>query len=146
MLLTRKDINMSENVLNLIVKLKLNRVLDKEHVKMICNLSVAEYRGIMAPKHGQEMTCQEMAKAMDLSPSRSSRVIDNLVRKGFFIRKTNRQDRRTVAITLSDKGWKVKREINKNQEQLEQDIEKNFSDEEMNMIKNSLRMLLDYFI
>jgi len=47
---------------------------------------------------------------------------------------------------LSDKGWKVKREINKNQEQLEQDIEKNFSDEEMNMIKNSLRMLLDYFM
>ncbi len=146
MLLTCKDINMSENILNLIVKLKLNRVLDKEHMKMICNLSIAEYRGIMAQKNGQAMTCQEMAKAMDISPSRSSRVIDNLVRKGYFIRKTKIQDRRTVAITLSDKGWKVKREINKNHEQLEQDIEKNFSDEEMNMIKNSLRMLLDYFM
>ena len=96
MLLTIKDRKMSEDILNLIVRLKLNRVLNEKHLKMICNLSIAEYRGIMAQKSGEEMTCQEMAQAMDLSPSRSSRVIDNLVKKGYFIRKTNENDRRTV--------------------------------------------------
>jgi DNA-binding MarR family transcriptional regulator len=146
MLVTSEDTVMSENILNLIVKLKLNRVLEEKHMNMICNLSIAEYRGIMSQENGQEMTCQEMAEAMDLSPSRSSRVIDNLVRKGYCIRKTSNYDRRTIAITLSNKGKEVKREINKNREKLEREIQKNFSDEEMDMIKNSLKMLLDYFM
>ena len=137
---------MSDNILNLIVKLRVNRELEKRHMDMICNLSVAEYRGIMAQKNGQEMTCQEMAQAMNLSPSRSSRVIDNLVRKGYCIRKISHYDRRTIAITLSNKGREVKEEIKKNRERLEKDIQKNFSDEEMDMIRSSLKMLLDYFM
>lgn len=137
---------MLDNILNLIVKLKLNKALDQEHLSMVCNLSVAEYRGLMAQKNGEEMTCQKMAKVMDLSPSRSSRVIDNLVRKGYVIRKTSSYDRRSVAITLSNKGRGVKKKIIKNQKELEQNIQNNFSDEEISMIKNSLKMLLDYFV
>jgi DNA-binding MarR family transcriptional regulator len=137
---------MSEDIFNLIVKLKLNKTLNQEHIRMICNLSIAEYRGIMAQKNGAEMTCQEMAQIMGLSPSRSSRVIENLVQKGYFIRRISRHDRRSVAVTLSNKGREVKKEIKKNREQLEQDLESNFSDDEMNMIRHSLRMLLDYFL
>jgi DNA-binding MarR family transcriptional regulator len=146
MLVTSEVPAMSDNILNLIVKLRLNRELEKRHTDMICNLSVAEYRGIMAQKNNQEMTCQEMAQAMDLSPSRSSRVVDNLVRKGYCVRKISSYDRRTIAITLSNKGREVKEEIKKNRERLEQDIQKNFSDEEMDMIRSSLKMLLDYFM
>jgi DNA-binding MarR family transcriptional regulator len=146
MLVTSEVTAMSDNILNLIVKLRVNRELEKRHMDMICNLSVAEYRGIMAQKNGQEMTCQEMAQAMNLSPSRSSRVIDNLVRKGYCIRKISHYDRRTIAITLSNKGREVKEEIKKNRERLEKDIQKNFSDEEMDMIRSSLKMLLDYFM
>jgi len=137
---------MSDNILNLIVKLKLNRELDRKHMQMICNLSIAEYKGIMIQQNGEEMTCQEMAEAMGISPSRSSRVIDNLVRKGYLIRKTSSYDRRTIAITLSDKGKEVREEIQRNRQQMEQEIKENFSDNEMDMIKNSLRMLLDYFM
>ena len=117
---------MSDNILNLIVKLKLNRELDRKHMQMICNLSIAEYKGIMAQQNGEEMTCQEMAEVMGISPSRSSRVIENLVRKGFFIRKTSSYDRRTIAITLSDKGKKMRKEIQRNRQQMEQDIKENF--------------------
>jgi len=137
---------MSEDILNLIVKLKLSKALDQEHLRMICNLSIAEYRGIMAQTNGQEMTCREMAKVMDLSPSRSSRVIENLVQKGYCVRRISRNDRRSVAVTLSNKGQEVKEEIKRNRKQLEQDLQENFSDDEINMIRHSLRMLLDYFI
>ena len=133
------------NILNLIVKLKLNKTLDQEYMRMICNLSMAEYRGIIA-QNGEEMTCQKMSEVMDLSPSRSSRVIDNLVRKGYFIRKISSHDRRSVAVTLSNKGKEVRGRIKQNRELLERDIQRNFSDDEINMIKNSLKMLLDYFI
>ncbi|MDD2352617.1 MAG: MarR family transcriptional regulator [Candidatus Caldatribacteriota bacterium] len=137
---------MNENILNMIVKLKSNKALDKKHMRMFCNLSIAEYKGIMAQKTGEEMTCQEMARVMDLSPSRSSRVIDNLVQKGYFIRKTSSYDRRTIAITLSSKGKKIKEEIKKNRQQMEQEIVEKFSDDEVEMIRNSLRMLLNYFM
>ncbi|MDD4362709.1 MAG: MarR family transcriptional regulator [Atribacterota bacterium] len=113
---------------------------------MICNLSIAEYRGIMAQQNGHEMTCQEMAEIMELSPSRSSRVIDNLVKKGYFIRKTSKHDRRSVAVTLSHRGREIKEEIKKNRQQLEKDLKEYFSESDIDMIKNSLRMLLDYFV
>ena len=140
-----KGEKMSDNILNLIVKLKLNKAFDQEHLRMICNLSVAEYRGLIAQTNGKEMTCQEMSEVMNLSPSRSSRVIDNLVRKGYVIRKTSSYDRRSVAVRLSNKGRDVKKKIIKNQKELEQNIQNNFSDDEIDMIKNSLKMLLDYF-
>lgn len=137
---------MTENIFNLIAKLKTNQVLEREHGQMICHLSVAEYRGIMARKTGEGVSCQEMAKIMNLSPSRSSRVIDNLVRKGYFIRKVCKNDRRAVAVTLSDKGREVRERIEKNREQLENNLKNQFSDEEMMMIRQSLRMLIDYFV
>ncbi len=137
---------MSENILNLIIRLKSNKLLEQEHMRIICNLSIAEYRGIMAQRNGQEMTCQEMAKVMELSPSRSSRVIENLVQKGYIIRRISRNDRRSVAVTLSQKGRKVKEKIRQNREQLEQDLQNIFSEDDIDMIKNSLKMLLDHFM
>lgn len=137
---------MSENMWSLILRLRSNKLLEQEHMRIICNLSVAEYRGIMAQRNGQEMTCQEMAKVMELSPSRSSRVIENLVRKGYIIRKISRNDRRSVAVTLSRKGREVKEKIRQNREQLEQDLQSSFSEDEIDAIKNSLRMLLDHFM
>ena len=137
---------MSDTILNLIVKLKLNKALVQEHMKMICDLSIAEYRGIMAQRNGEEMTCQEMARVMDLSPSRSSRVIENLVKKGYIIRRISRRDRRSVAVKLSHRGREVKEKIKKNRKLLEHSLEENFSDDEIAMICNSLRMLLEYFV
>jgi DNA-binding MarR family transcriptional regulator len=92
------------------------------------------------------MTTPPPPPPRDLSPSRSSRVIDNLVQKGYFIRKTSSYDRRTIAITLSSKGKKIKEEIKKNRQQMEQEIVEKFSDDEVEMIRNSLRMLLNYFM
>ncbi len=136
---------MNENLLNLIAHLKMNKMLNQEYLRITGNLSIAEYRGIMAQETGREMTCQEMSEVMGLSPSRSSRVIDNLVRKGYFIRRISTRDRRSVAVTLSEKGLEIKEKIKQNQLQLEYDLQKKLTDEELNMIKNALKILLQYF-
>ncbi|MBN2396173.1 MAG: MarR family transcriptional regulator [Candidatus Atribacteria bacterium] len=137
---------MNEDIVNLIISLKLNKMLEQENMFLFCNLSIAEYRGIMAQQDGVEMTCQEMAKVMELSPSRSSRVIENLVQKGYFVRRISQYDRRSVAVTLSNRGKEVKEKIKRNSELFEQDLQKNFSEDEMNMIRDALKKLLDYFI
>ena len=136
---------MNDSILNLITSLKMNRVLEQEYMRVTCNLSIAEYRGIMSQEKGQETTCMELSEIMGLSPSRSSRVIDNLVRRGYLIRKTNTRDRRSMAITLSEKGIEAKEKIKKNQKELEDDLQKRFSDEVISSIKSSLKILLEYF-
>jgi DNA-binding MarR family transcriptional regulator len=136
---------MNDSILNLITSLKMNRVLEQEYMRVTCNLSIAEYRGIMSQEKGQETTCMELSEIMGLSPSRSSRVIDNLVRRGYLIRKTSTRDRRSMAITLSEKGIEAKEKIKKNQKELEDDLKKRFSDEVINSIKSSLKILLEYF-
>ena len=136
---------MNDSILNLITSLKMNRVLEQEYMRVTCNLSIAEYRGIMSQEKGQETTCMELSEIMGLSPSRSSRVIDNLVRRGYLIRKTSTRDRRSMAITLSEKGIEAKEKIKKNQKELEDDLQKRFSDEVINSIKSSLKILLEYF-
>jgi DNA-binding MarR family transcriptional regulator len=86
-----------------------------------------------------------MAKVMGLSPSRSSRVINNLVQKGYLIRRTSSRDRRSVAVTLSKKGIEAKEKIKENQKKLEKSLRQRITDHELNMIKDSLKILLDYF-
>lgn len=137
---------MDEDILSLIVKLKLNKMLEQEYMFICCNLSIAEYRGIMAQQEGVEMSCQEMAKVMELSQSRSSRVIENLVQKGYFVRRISKYDRRSVTVTLSNQGKEVREKIKRNREQLEQDLQKYFSEDEIIVMRNSLRKLLNYFI
>ena len=136
---------MSDYILDLIANLKINKVIDREYLGIINDLSITEYRGIMAFEDEQEMTCREMAKVMELSPSRSSRVINNLVQKGYFIRRTSSRDRRSVVVTLSKKGIEAKEKIKENQEKLEKSLQQKITDNELNMIKNSLKILIDYF-
>ncbi len=136
---------MNDYILDLIANLKIDKIIDREYLGIINDLSITEYRGIMAFEDEQEMTCREMAKVMELSPSRSSRVINNLVQKGYFIRRTSSRDRRSVAVTLSKKGIEAKEKIKENQEKLEKSLQQKITDNELNMIKNSLKILLDYF-
>ncbi len=136
---------MNDYILDLIANLKIDKIIDREYLGIINDLSITEYRGIMAFEDEQEMTCREMAKVMGLSPSRSSRVINNLVQKGYFIRRTSSRDRRSVVVTLSKKGIEAKEKIKENQEKLEKSLQQKITDNELNMIKNSLKILIDYF-
>ncbi len=136
---------MTDNILELITKLKSNKTFNHEYTRITGNLTIAEYRGLMAQKIGREMTCFEVSEVMGLSQSRSSRVIENLVKKGYFVRKISERDRRSVAVTLSEKGIVIKEKILKNQQELEDRLQKEFSDEIVNTIKDSLKILLDYF-
>lgn len=61
----------------------------------------------------------ELAKNMDLSPSRISRVIEKLVVDGYLDRNTDKSDRRAITLCLTDEGKKVKAEIEKSRNECE---------------------------
>ena len=99
---------MEKKLVDLIVELKKDCMTDEEQIRTLCNVSLSEYKAVMEIKTKERVTCNVLSKKMGLSPSRGSRVIGGLVRKGYLLRTTNPEDRRSFVLSLSSKGAKIK--------------------------------------
>jgi len=94
---------------------------------------------------GENITCNTLSQKMGLSPSRGSRVIDGLVRKGYFIRSDHPSDRRSYFISLSNDGLKIRRQIYQEKKRYEARINERFSKDELEQIKDALNLISDIF-
>ena len=56
---------------------------------------------------GGPLTLNELAKAEKVRPPTMSRVVEALVKEGLVRRETNRDDRRSVIISPTDKGTRI---------------------------------------
>ncbi len=56
---------------------------------------------------GGPLSLNELAKAEQVRPSTMSRIVEALVREGLIRRETNRDDRRSIIISSTDKGTKI---------------------------------------
>src|SRR5438094_10598463 len=56
---------------------------------------------------GGPLTLNELAKAEQVRPPTMSRVVEALVKEGLVRRETNRDDRRSVMISPTDKGTRI---------------------------------------
>ena len=136
---------MNKSIIDLIIELKKGCMEDEEHIRTICNISFAEYKGIMEIDIEERMTCNALAKKMGLSPSRGSRIIDNLVRKGYLLRMVNPADRRSFVVSLSFKGAKIRKQIKQERNNCEKRIIKSFSEKELGLIKEGLELITKIF-
>ncbi|MCJ7790234.1 MAG: MarR family transcriptional regulator [Candidatus Atribacteria bacterium] len=136
---------MNKSIIDLIIELKKGCMEDEEHIRTICNISFAEYKGIMEIDIEERMTCNTLAKKMGLSPSRGSRIIDNLVRKGYLLRMVNPADRRSFIVSLSFKGAKIRKQIKQERNNCEKRIIKSFSEKEVELIKEGLELITKIF-
>ena len=127
------------------MELKRGCLEDEEQVRTRCNISFAEYKGIMGIDIEERMTCSALAKKMGLSPSRGSRIIDNLVRKGYLLRIVNPADRRSFVVSLSFKGAKIRKQIKQERNNCEKRIIKSFSEKEVDLIKEGLELITKIF-
>jgi DNA-binding MarR family transcriptional regulator len=136
---------MNKSIIDLIIELKKGCMEDEKHIRTICNISFAEYKGIMEIDIEERMTCSALAKKMGLSPSRGSRIIDNLVRKGYLLRMVNPADRRSFVVSLSFKGAKIRKQIKQERNNCEKRIIKSFSEKEVDLIKEGLELITKIF-
>lgn len=68
-------------------------------------LTPSQFAGLVAiPNPAAELNVHQVAKVMGLSPSRTSRIVDALVRGGLFSRRTLESDRRTQLVALTPDG------------------------------------------
>ena len=123
---TEVNDKMEKKLVNLIIELKKGCVEDEKQIRALCNVSLAEYKGIIEIGTTERVTCNVLSKKMGLSPSRGSRIVDGLVRKGYLLRTTNPEDRRSFVLSLSSKGAKIKDDIERERNNCEKKSEKNY--------------------
>ena len=136
---------MTKGLLDLIMELKRGCMEDEKQIRSICQISLAEYKGIVEIEINERITCNHLSQKMGLSPSRGSRVIDNLVKKGYFERSNNPRDRRSYFISLSEDGIKIRRQIQQEKKRYEEKIRERFSKKEIDQIKDVLDLISDIF-
>jgi MarR family transcriptional regulator, organic hydroperoxide resistance regulator len=90
-----------------------NRLMTDLHLsqsELLFFSSLDQCTGISSP---------ELARNMGLSPSRISRVIENLVVDGYLDRNTDKTDRRAITLCLTESGKKIRAEIDKSRQECE---------------------------
>jgi DNA-binding MarR family transcriptional regulator len=136
---------MNKSIIDLIIELKKGCMEDEEHIRTTCHISFAEYKGIMGIDIEESITCNALSQKMGLSPSRGSRIIDNLVRKDYLLRMVNPADRRSFVVSLSFKGTKIRKQIKQERNNCEKRIIKSFSEKEVELIKEGLELITKIF-
>jgi len=56
---------------------------------------------------GGPLSLNELAQAEQVTPPTMSRIVEALVRAGLVLREANRDDRRSITISSTDKGTKI---------------------------------------
>ena len=90
-----------------------NRLMEQLHLsqsELLFFSSLDQCTGINSP---------ELARNMGLSPSRISRVIENLVVDGYLDRNVDKTDRRAITLCLTESGKKIRAEIDRNRQECE---------------------------
>ena len=125
----------------LILKLKHFCHCNERKISAYCQINLAELKGIKVMDGKEAITCTDFSKRINLSPSRSSRIIDNLVKKELLLRKTREDDRRSILLYLTEKGCELKENIVQEEKRFEQQLAEQLSNEDIEIIKKGLKLL-----
>lgn len=83
----------------------------------------------------KKLNNSSIAEKMNMSPSRSTRIVDGLVTKDFLIREEDPEDRRNVVVSLSKKGKLLTHKLDKEYINLHSEILKDMdSSQRMRLI------------
>ena len=134
---------MNENVIDLIYELKKKCVKSDIQFAVDLKINQSEYNFVQFLTGSNKMTCKAIAEKMNLSTSRVSRIIDNMVKKGFLTRTYPENDRRNININLTEKGILLKKEILKFKKECEQKITESLSESEQASVNYYLKKIIE---
>lgn len=113
-----------------------------EDLSAEAGLSPREMAGLESLENGERVSGNELSRRMDLSPSRGSRIIEGLIRKGFLLRETDPDDRRAVLLSLSAIGLEQKRRVDELKDDCERLLRSRMDDDQLSRVREGMRILL----
>jgi DNA-binding MarR family transcriptional regulator len=78
-------------------------ILERENA-VCCNITLSQCHAIVEVGRAPDLSLNDLAAALDLNKSTVSRIVDQLAEKNILIRKIDVEDRRYVALHLSEEG------------------------------------------
>lgn len=69
-----------------------------------CGITVSQYRVLLEISKNSHISINKLAQILDLDKSTMSRMVTNLVEKGWATRDIDQQDRRYMSVKLTDEG------------------------------------------
>jgi DNA-binding MarR family transcriptional regulator len=105
-------------------------------------LNVSESNVLSAFGREKEITSSEIANKLELSNSRITRIIDNLIDKKLVKRNYSTTDRRIINLTLSEKGFEKSKLLEHKYCKCYEDIINNSDEGEIKKIMDSLEKLI----
>jgi len=137
---------MTDGIFNIIIDLK-KRCLDKEvSIQKEYLLSPAEYNALLALAPAVIFNCNELSKKLNLSISRSSRILDKLIKNGYLKEIKSKEDRRELKVKLTEKGNEIRNKINNKLDECEKDIINKLQKSELYMLESTLNKISSVFI
>lgn len=118
---------------------------EKERQSVAADLSAREIDILLSFREGETITGQEVSARNGLSASRSSRIVDHLVQKGYVVRHFHEDDRRFLELSLTPKGGRQRRALAEFNMKCEQKLHGKLTNEERRVIVNALEILLRVF-
>jgi DNA-binding MarR family transcriptional regulator len=119
--------NTAERLANLTFNLLARCQAKEEWLATQRGLFQAEFKCLRLFGSDRSLNCKQIAKRMNLSQSRLTRIIDGLVTKGYMNREIDQTDRRNMRVSLSRKGKILTNKIDKDfidiHEEILQDID-----------------------
>lgn len=134
---------MSDRLVDLLYALK-NKCLasDQEFISRD-DVSQSEYQVFLALSRNDAVSCQEVAEKTGLSPSRVSRILDDMVRDGYLERLENPDDRRQKIIRLTANGRIIMNRIQDYRNSCEQKLLDGLAAGEAETVRKAFRSVLD---
>jgi DNA-binding MarR family transcriptional regulator len=108
-----------------------------------CGTTVSQCHAIVEIGRANEISLNELAELLTLDKSTMSRTINNIVESGLAIRELHPEDRRYVAIKLTDEGIKVFKNIENSMEQYYTNIFSMIPEEKREQVLESLQLIID---
>ncbi|MGB2960712.1 MAG: MarR family transcriptional regulator [Bacteroidota bacterium] len=94
----------------------------QERIAETLGLTVSEFKLLRALKRDKAVPAGELAKRVELSSSRLTRILDGMVKKGIVTRVAAEDDRRVIEVSLTEGGQRIQQTLNEKYVQTHQDI------------------------
>jgi DNA-binding MarR family transcriptional regulator len=137
---------MADRIFDIISNLKKKCLEKEDNIQKEHYLSPAEYNGLLSLIPGETYNCNQLSKKLGLSVSRSSRVLEKLVKNGYLKEISSKEDRRVLKIKLTTKGIGTRDKINKRLDECEKDIIGKLKESELHFLENALNKLSDILV
>ncbi len=113
----------------------------RENTNELKDLHPKDAEILLSIEKDETISSNELAKRNHLSPSRMSRIVDRLYKKGCISRQPLETDRRYSELCLTSKGVNRRNEMYAFNNTCEQELGSRMSEEEMETVQKALIIL-----